>query len=238
MIIQHASEKKVTTKSPHRPDGFKTAQSPIVTVKNPPLEKGSCSTVRADYDETDRPATNRLLPNVDPAVFCLLPDDIQKELLSPAYLTSLPSTSMSSAELVNNPCITQNRSPQSFTDSEKIADIPETMMKLESSDRGTIVNLQSPAGTSALSGENILGERKLSLPWSYDCEVPGNVDPKVFSELPPDLQRELISEWKQQKPLLKSASSRKPGRSLMTKDRKAAGKYSQANSLLKYFKPS
>lgn len=237
MITQQASEKTVTAKSLDRSDAavheFKRAQSTVVAVKNSPLMKVSCSTVRADYDEADCTVTNRLLPNVDPAVFRLLPDEIQKELLSPAYLNSLPSTSVRSAELVNSPHITKNRSPQSFTDSENINDIQEAITKSESSDSENNTNHQSPAGTSALSGEG-----KLSLPWSYDCEFPGNVDPKVFSELPPELQRELISEWKQQKPVLKSASSRKPGRSLMTKDRKAAGKCSQANNLFKYFKPS
>lgn len=64
------------------------------------------------------------------------------------------------------------------------------------------------------------------------------MDPKVFSELPPDVQRELLSEWKQQKLVLKSPSSRKSGQSVKAKDKKAVGKNSQANNLFKYFKPS
>lgn len=81
-------------------------------------------------------------------------------------------------------------------------------------------------------------EGKFHFPQSDDYEFPGNVDPKVFSELPPDVQRELLSEWKQQKLMVKNPSSRKSGQSFLTKDRKAAGKINQANSLLKYFKPS
>lgn len=242
MITHCTSEKTVATKSPQSSDaalhGFKRKQSPVVAVEDAPLRKVSCSATRSDYDETDSTVTNRLPPNVDPEVFSLLPDEIQKELLSPTYTNSLPSTSLSSAELVNVPHTTRNKSSQSFTDSQNINDIQEAVSKLESSDRGTTAYHQSPAGTSALPGENVLGEGRLSLPRSSDYEFPGNVDPKVFSELPLDVQRELISEWKQQKPVLKSASSRKPGRSLTSKDRKAAGKGSQANNLLKYFKPS
>lgn len=236
MITHRTSEKTVATKSPQSSDaalhGFKRKQSPVVAVEDAPLRKVSCSATRSDYDETDSTVTNRLPPNVDPEVFSLLPDEIQKELLSPTHTNSLPSTSLSSAELVNVPHTTRNKSSQSFTDSQDINDIQEAVSKLESSDRGTTVY------HSALSGGNVLGEGRVSLPRSSDYEFPGNVDPKVFSELPLDVQRELISEWKQQKPVLKSASSRKPGRSLTSKDRKAAGKGSQANNLLKYFKPS
>lgn len=112
-----------------------------------------------------------------------------------------------------------------------MTDILEAESKLESSDCVATGNQQSPVGMSALSGEG-------RLPQSSDYDFPGHVDPKVFSELPPDVQNELISEWKQQKLVLKSISSLKSGRSLKTKDKKAAGRNSQANSLFKYFKPS
>lgn len=233
---QDTSEKAVSTKSPRSSDaalhGLKRKQISVVAVEDFPPPKMSCSKARSDYDETESAVTNRLPPNVDPEVFSLLPDEIQKELLSPTYT--------SSAKLVNVPHPTTTKSPQSGTDSQKINNrigIQEAS-KLESFDIGPTANHQSPAGTSALSGENVLGKDRLSLPLSSDCEVPGNVDPRVFSELPSDIQRELISEWKQQRPVLKSAFSRKPGRSSTSKDGKAAGKSSQMNNLLKYFKPT
>lgn len=235
VITQHTSQKTVTTKSPRSSEaalhGFKRKQSPVVAVEDLLLQKMSCSKARPDPDETDNMVTDRLPPNVDPEVFRLLPEEIQKELLSPAYTNSPSCTSRSSVEVVDVPYETKNKSPQIFTDIKDVS-------KLDPFDRQTIVNHQSPAGTSAFPGENIMDEGGLSFPWSSDCEFPGNVDPKVFSELPPDVQRELMSEWKQQKPVLKTPSSRKPGRSLMTKDRKAAGKGSQTNNLFKYFKPS
>lgn len=167
--------------------------------------------------------TNRLPPNVDPEVFSLLPRDIQQELLSSPF----PGSSVSPARHVSVP-----QSPHSVTDFHGIAAAPES--KFKSSDRDATGNEQGPEGTSALSGQG----QDMSLPQFSDCTFPGNVDPKVFSELPPDVQRELLSDWKQQKLVVKSPSSRKLGKSIKSKDKKAAGKNSQANNLFKYFKPS
>ncbi|XP_068576890.1 DNA polymerase iota [Cebidichthys violaceus] len=210
--------------------GFKRKQRSVVAVKNPPLQKESCSEARSYPKVT---VTHRLPPNVDPDVFKLLPEEIQKELLSPAYTNSLPGVSTSSPAVVNVSNVTKTKSPQSLSDSQDIKEAE----KLAPSDRPTTVN-QRPEGTDAFLGENVTEEGRPSFPRSSDCDFPGDVDPKVFSELPPDVQKELMSGWKQQKMILKTPSSRKPGRSLMTKDRKAAGKGSQANDLLKYFKPS
>ncbi|XP_034728980.1 DNA polymerase iota [Etheostoma cragini] len=238
-ITEPTSQKTVTTKSPHSSEaalhGFKRKQSPVVAVEDPLLQRVSCSTARSDPGATN--IAHRLPPNVDPEVFWLLPEEIQKELLSPASANPLPGTS-SSSSAVNAPYITKNKSPQSFADSQTIKDIKEAAEKLVPSNRPTTVNPHRPEGTYVFPEENVMEEGRPSFPQSSDCEFPGNVDPKVFSELPLDVQRELMSEWKQQKPILKTASSRKPGRSLMTKDRKAAGKGSHANSLFKYFKPS
>ncbi|XP_078107406.1 DNA polymerase iota isoform X1 [Sander vitreus] len=239
LITESNSQKTVTTKSPRSSEaalhGFKRKQSPVVAVEDPPLQRISCSTARSDPGETN--IAHRLPPNVDPEVFWLLPEEIQKELLLPTYTNPLPSTSSSSSAVVDAPYITKSKSPQSFTDSQTIKDIKEAAEKLVPSNRPTTVNPHRP-DTYVFPGENIMEEGRQSFPQSSDCEIPGNVDPKVFSELPPDVQRELMSEWKQQKPILKTTSSRKPGRNLMTKDRKAAGKGSQANNLFKYFKPS
>lgn len=240
VISRHTSQKTMTTKSPPSSEaalhGFKGIQKPVVTLEDPPLEKVSCSTARSDFDLTDNVVTHRLPPDVDPEVFRLLPEEIQKELLTSATTqhntNSLPSTSVTSIAAVDVLYV-KNKSPQTFTDTQNIKDFKEAVNKLDPPDGPTTVNQQRPAGTSVFPGESIL-----SFSRSSDCELPGNVDPKVFSELPPDVQQELMSEWKQQKPVLKTTSSRKPGRSSASKDRKAAGKSSQANSLLKYFKPS
>ncbi|XP_030272377.1 DNA polymerase iota isoform X2 [Sparus aurata] len=242
VITQHATQKTAAAKSPCSSEaalhGFKIEQSPDVAGEDPPLQEVSCPLTRSDFDETNKSGTRRLPPNVDPEVFRLLPEEIQKELLSPAYSSSLPSSSVSSGKVVDVPNITENKSSYSLTDSPNFKDIKEPVNKLDPSNRPTIANNHSPAYVSVFPGENVIGEGRLSSHQSSDCEFPGSVDPKVFSELPPDVQRELMTEWKQQKPVLKTTSFRKPGKGSKTKDRKAAGKSSQANNLFKYFKPA
>ncbi|XP_044185835.1 DNA polymerase iota isoform X1 [Thunnus albacares] len=258
MITQHTSQKTVSTKSPSSSEaalrGFKRKQSTVVPLEASQLQKASCSTVGSDPDETNNTVTYRLPPNVDLEVFRLLPEEIQKEVLSPAYANSLPSSLMTTtnqstpAAVVDIPHISESTSllcpppskpvPQSFPDSQNLTDRKEAVNKPDPSDRATTVNHQQPPGTSSAPRENMTEEGRSSFPRSSDCEFPVNVDPKVFSELPLDVQRELMSEWKQQKPVLKTPALRKPGRSSMTKDKKSAGKSSQANNLLNYFKPS
>uniref|UniRef100_A0A8C5LXC0 DNA polymerase iota n=1 Tax=Leptobrachium leishanense TaxID=445787 RepID=A0A8C5LXC0_9ANUR len=63
---------------------------------------------------------------------------------------------------------------------------------------------------------------------------PKSVDQKVFSELPADLQKELLSEWKQQKHTPKIQAKKR------LEDAKAKRTHTpkrKPNSLLKYFKP-
>lgn len=224
MITEEPAAAKSPQKSGEALHGLKGKQSPFVATDESPLQGASCSAVRSDYDEMESTVTNRLPPNVDPEVFSLLPRDIQEELLSNFF----PSTSGSSAGHIGAP-----QSPHSYIDSHNMTDIPEAESKLESSDSVTTGNQQTLVDMSALSGEG-----RPSLPQSSDYDFPGHVDPKVFSELPPDVQKELISEWKQQKLVLKSVSSLKAGRSLKVKEKKAVGRNSQANNLFKYFKHS
>uniref|UniRef100_A0A3B4GJL2 DNA polymerase iota n=1 Tax=Pundamilia nyererei TaxID=303518 RepID=A0A3B4GJL2_9CICH len=239
MITQHNKQPAIQSSSSSSSSeaplhGLRWKQNFAVIVEE--TRNASCSTAGCDPDETAN-AVTRLPPNVDPEVFKLLPEDIQKELLSPAYVSSLYSTS-SSQSGTDVPSTSKSKLPETLTDSESISDTKDAANKLNSSNRVTTVNHQGKAGTSAFPEEEVMEEGGLSFPRLSDCEFPGNVDPKVFSELPPDVQRELMSEWKQQKPILKTSSSKKPGKSLMSKDRKAPGKGSQANNLFKYFKPS
>ncbi|XP_053277619.1 DNA polymerase iota isoform X1 [Pleuronectes platessa] len=237
MVTQHTSQMTVTTESPSSYEaalhGSRWKQSSVVAVKDTRLQT-ACRAARSDSDETSNTVTHRLPPNVDPEVFELLPEEIQVELLSPAYVNSSPSTSTSSsaqATVPDVPHIQKAPSPepsQPFTEN-----IEGAVNELDPPCRATTVNNQRPLATSAFP---VREEGRLSFVESSDCKFPVNVDPEVFSELPPDVQRELMSEWKQQKPVLKVPSSRKPGRK--TKDRKAAGKGGQANSLFKYFKPT
>nr|XP_048705785.1 DNA polymerase iota isoform X2 [Caretta caretta] len=67
---------------------------------------------------------------------------------------------------------------------------------------------------------------------------PPNVDPNIFSELPAEMQKELLAEWKNLKPVSKMHMN-KPSEKLKTnKGKKNVMLCSpQSNSLLRYFKP-
>lgn len=209
-------------------------QSTIVPVEESPHQKMPCSTVTAAHDGANTKVTDPLPPNVDPKVFKCLPEEIQMELLSSTPTDSVPS--VSSAELMNVPHTTESKSTESCKDSAHFNVVHQEGEKMECYEKGSL--LDPPAHTSSSSEKNVFEEKTVKLLRSYNCEFPGNVDPKVFSELPLDVQHELMSEWKQQRPVFRSPSSKKPARSMMNKDRKTAGKNGQANSLLKYFKPS
>ncbi|KAF7663471.1 hypothetical protein LDENG_00210620 [Lucifuga dentata] len=248
VIAQQTVQKTVTTESPSRGKAtlhsFLTKQSPVVPVGLPPPLKEPHITVGSEPNETNDTLTStvQLPPNVDPEVFRHLPEEIQKELLSPAYANSppsavIPTTSPSTAagdisdvsRSATSQCAPSSKPVlRPPTDSQSLKDREEAVSSLDSSDQPAAMDHQWPPGTSAAP----------TFLQSSDCDFPVNVDSKVFSELPPDIQTELMCEWKQQKPVLKTPSSKKQGRTLMSKDKKPTGKGSQANSLLKYFKPN
>lgn len=213
--------------------GFKWEQELVVGEEE--TLKASCSSTTCDPSDTNNSVLNQLPLNVDPEVFKLLPEEIQKELLSPADVNSLSSNF--SNKLLSDAHGYENKSPHTIPHSKIFKDVMKAPGKLDLADRGTTVDYRCPGGTTVSPGNNESGEGTLSSPRSSDCECPGNVDPQVFSELPLDIQRELRSEWKQQKLILKTTSSKKTVRNSMSRDRKATGGGCQANSLLKYFKP-
>lgn len=210
--------------------GFQREQSPVDALEGSPHEEASYSTVTVVHDGTDTTVTDQLLPNVDPEVFNLLPKEIQMELLSSPSTNDV--TSMGPAQVIDVPHTTGSKSTKSFNDLYHFNVVHKAGEKMECSEKEKALLLRT-AEISSSSGENVFKEEIVT-----DCEFPGNVDPKVFSELPLDVQQELISEWKQKKPVFKSPSSRKPARSTMSKDKKTAAKNRQTNSLLNYFKPS
>lgn len=148
---------------------------------------------------------NDLPPNVDPEVFRSLPKEIQKELLSFDLSNST----------IYTPTDSLHGSENAFQEAYSSA-----------------VNSKNP---SASGPGDLKTEKCLSLPGSSHAKFPGNVDPTVFAELPHEVQKELMTEWEQDKPILKARSSKKPTKT--GKDKKATGKSCQSNSLLKYFKP-
>ncbi|KAM8960927.1 DNA polymerase iota [Pelodytes ibericus] len=66
---------------------------------------------------------------------------------------------------------------------------------------------------------------------------PKNVDQKVFSELPIEVQKEFLSEWKQQNHTSKIQTKKQNKKSNVVQGKKSQPP-KRLNSLLKYFKPS
>ncbi|KAM6964833.1 DNA polymerase iota [Aplochiton taeniatus] len=180
--------------------------------------------------------------NADPEVFRLLPVYIQNELLSPTC------THTSQTPL--------NHSPKSFTaatsplknglckvnNSHHITlDNMDVLKYSGPSDKQTAINHRPSLDQQMFPEGASPGEEKslnhVSSERSSKSKFPLDIDPMVFSELPPEIQRELLSEWRQQKPVLKIPFSKKQGKS-QAKEKKGLPKSTQANNLLKYFKSS
>ncbi|XP_067084631.1 DNA polymerase iota isoform X1 [Osmerus mordax] len=198
----------------------------------------------------------RLPPNIDPEVFSLLPEDIQKELLSPAYPDPPrppPSHSALSATASagdGTQSSLTKRSP--FSDSiyplatckfaesyNTITDRKESVGDFKLPDTQTCGDLTVLPDQKAPRGDFSAEQEKTGHQVSTDSIFPKDVDPRVFSELPADVQRDLRSEWKQQKVLGKiTPNSKQERKTSLAKERKPQAKGSQTNNLLKYFKPS
>ncbi|KAL0979635.1 hypothetical protein UPYG_G00187560 [Umbra pygmaea] len=203
-----------------------------------------------------------LPPNVDPDIFRLLPVDIQKELLEKANVPSTRghqtggSSASDPGETVNPSHHNLSKTPVSLAHNAPCK--PNDSITSTAKDRKETVkgfNRQTDTPSTYRERDVPVASVQVSLPdhpeeerWctdlrslsqSADCGFPGNVDPTVFSELPPEVQRELLSEWRQQRPVLKiPSSSKKLSKSPLTRERKAPEKSRQANNLLNYFKPS
>ncbi|KAJ7335224.1 hypothetical protein JRQ81_013165 [Phrynocephalus forsythii] len=66
--------------------------------------------------------------------------------------------------------------------------------------------------------------------------LPPAIDPKTFSELPAEVQKELLAEWKGQSPVPKMRASQTHGKFRMKK-KSVPSSVPPSNSLLRYFKP-
>ncbi|KAM4808371.1 DNA polymerase iota [Rhinophrynus dorsalis] len=70
-----------------------------------------------------------------------------------------------------------------------------------------------------------------------EVSFPKSVDVNVFAELPVDLQKELMTEWKQKKHTPKIQVKKQPEKAKATKGRRTPSS-TEPTGLLKYFKPS
>ncbi|XP_067296359.1 DNA polymerase iota isoform X2 [Pseudorasbora parva] len=186
---------------------------------------------------------SKLPPGVDPEVFKLLPEHIQMELI-----TSFQNKE--SAQLIYGPADTSSESIDAVDHSTLTFNHPRTPERCESAlnySRNSASHnyeldkaLSSAQSTMEFHSGLIKDTASHDIPPTTEApqsDIPANVDPYVFSQLPADVQRELLTEWKQQRPVLK-ISAKHLHKSSNTKDKKNTAKGSHCNNILKYFKPN
>lgn len=181
----------------------------------------------------------KLPPGVDPEVFKLLPEHIQMELI-----TSFQNKD--SAELIYGSADTSfeddpaDHSTLTFNQPRTPEPALNYCRNSASYNHELDKTLSSAQSTMELHSGLIKDTESHDIPpttQTPQSDIPPNVDPYVFSQLPADVQRELLTEWKQQKPVLK-IPSKHSHKTSNTKDKKNAAKGSQCNNILKYFKPN
>nr|XP_055054590.1 DNA polymerase iota isoform X2 [Misgurnus anguillicaudatus] len=170
-----------------------------------------------------------LPPNVDPEVFKLLPKHIQMELVSSFQNENSLQPNYGHAETANHSMLGFNQA--------KTSDPCESTLKYSRNSTSHYSELgktfSSPQSLTNL--ESGKSTESCSIPPHSD--VPPNVDPCVFSQLPADVQRELLTEWKQQKPVLK-IPSKQSHKASSNRDKKYVAKGNQCNKIMNYFKPN
>ncbi|CAM5153494.1 unnamed protein product [Natator depressus] len=163
------------------------------------------------------------------------------------------STSEMETAMVHSPnpnCILSLQDPPEYPESALMDDcmeqVPKESLNFSTTD-SIVLNLQSqqhffqphssdtqeqPIGAASQDEgqrEQASGEGRIVFP--------PNIDPNIFSELPAEMQKELLAEWKNLKPVSKMHMN-KPSEKLKTnKGKKNVMCSPQSNSLLRYFKP-
>lgn len=183
--------------------------APVVTSRN---KQDSCMT-----NVSKEAMCCKLPPNVDPEVFRLLPSHIQMELVTSFQHENSLQANIGPADPFPNPDRADHKS--SASQNCETFSSPRSTTKL---------HFEAGKATESCGVPPVPQEPQLE-------DVPLNVDPYVFSQLPADVQRELLTEWRQQKPVLKIPSKQSHKNS---KDKRTVAKSGQSNNIMKYFKPN
>ncbi|XP_056400915.1 DNA polymerase iota isoform X2 [Hyla sarda] len=195
--------------------------------------------------------------NIDMDVFSQLPEDIRKEIVQSPYTakrsktiqTNRPTTSTGGIQSFFNKA-KMRQQLHSATDEESSPDtVPSPLRKPLRKDIGfgccasdsVIMDPSSTSHSTCPQGT------EPNFGFAMDCtefedsnamlSVPKTIDMNVFSQLPTELQTELMSEWKNQK-LTPKIPVKKFQDKVKTSKGQRPSVISHPNNLLKYFKPS
>ncbi|XP_044149193.1 DNA polymerase iota-like isoform X1 [Bufo gargarizans] len=206
--------------------------------------------------EMDGEVSLSLPEDIDMDVFSQLPDDIKKEIIQSPHMTRRSKTIQTKPQAAAAGGIqnffTRGKSGPGLNsardEGHSQEPLPSPLKKPLRKDSESLSNVSDtvvppsctphtacPQGTEPNVGfamdctESVDGDAVSSLPKS--------VDVNVFSQLPVELQKELMSEWKNQKltPKIQTKKFQDKGKTSKGQRPSAA---SHPNSLLKYFKPN
>uniref|UniRef100_A0A8C1IA56 Polymerase (DNA directed) iota n=1 Tax=Cyprinus carpio TaxID=7962 RepID=A0A8C1IA56_CYPCA len=182
---------------------------------------------------------SRLPPGVDPEVFKLLPEHIQMELISSFQSEDSAQLNYAPADTSSEDVDPEDHSMLAFNQpAPEPCESALNYNRNSASHNHELTKISSSAqSTMELNSGPVKATESHDIPPATQSDVPANVDPYVFSQLPADVQRELLTEWRQQKPVLK-IPSKHSHKTSNTRDKKSAAKGSQCNNILKYFKPN
>ncbi|XP_041109933.1 DNA polymerase iota [Polyodon spathula] len=198
-----------------------------------------------------------LPPGIDPEVFRQLPEDIQREITS-TISTTLSSNACKQKKMILQKTASKGDISHFLWQTPQCESLISSTAEAENSNFLSVECRQdaqiqqnnidySSTQVAGSSGEHTEPHSSSNMdadPMDLQNvnpadQVPSHVDPKVFSELPAELQQELLSEWKQQETVSKIHVNKHIGKARAAKETKqTSAKSTQSNNLLKYFKPS
>uniref|UniRef100_A0A670ZS85 DNA polymerase iota n=1 Tax=Pseudonaja textilis TaxID=8673 RepID=A0A670ZS85_PSETE len=180
---------------------------------------------------SDLQCPSPLLPaGIDYDVFNQLPSDIKEEIFSSQKVRDSTETlwSQRRSELgEKSPCHPKMKISSISLHSGDLGQSTRTLAfsGIAPTNEEPPVERQNPHGEGSSQNHSSQGSK---------VALPPSVDPKTFSELPAEMQKELLTEWKSQKGASKMHASK-----VVTLKGTKKGQASSpgSNSLLRYFKP-
>ncbi|XP_060136343.1 DNA polymerase iota isoform X2 [Zootoca vivipara] len=109
------------------------------------------------------------------------------------------------------------------------ADIKEEIISSQMRGGDSAASLQEQTLLVSREGMPVKAQDQTSL------VLPPSIDPQTFSELPTEMQKELLVEWKSQEPASKLRAGKTQNR--LKREKKGLPSAPHSNSLLRYFKP-
>ncbi|XP_073399967.1 DNA polymerase iota isoform X2 [Dendrobates tinctorius] len=193
-----------------------------------------------------------LSEDIDMDVFSQLPEDIKKEIIQSPRTRSIQRSRSTTAPRGIQQFFNGRNTGNHLVPAGDKGPSPRTVLSLlkktlEEDSEDTSRAAGSVMAASPRCDSDCPHGSDLDVGFSLDCTEPGDVsvmsplpktiDVNVFSQLPSELQKELMSEWKEQK-LTPKIQVKKSGDKGKTSKGQRPGAASRPNNLLKYFKPS